>query len=98
MRMRVSLSGLLSHAAGALDDLAAEVRSAAGWEKSHDTDGGDGEYPDDPAADADYYAFALREASRHARETAAGGHAVAEFAEFYCLAEPPPGLCDGAGI
>ncbi len=37
---------------------------------------------------AAYYVFGLEELSKHARETRAGLHTVAEFAEFYCIVPP----------
>lgn len=78
LKMRVSLSGMAANAADAMKRLADDIRGRAGYDPDDDTQ-------DDPARDADQWEFMLRELSRHAKETAAGEHTTAEFAEFYCL-------------
>lgn len=75
--MKCDLSGVLRNAADQMDELAREVRSAAGWTEN--------EVVDDPANMADYYAFVLREIAGHAEDVAAGKHAITEFADHYCL-------------
>lgn len=79
MGMRVSLAGVCRNAKNTILRLAGMVRETT--DRANDSD-------EDPAGDAEEFAFMLGEIKRHAEETKAGQHTVTDFAEFYYLAEP----------
>lgn len=81
LTMRVSLAGLLKNVADELDRMAADLRRHEGFHEDED-----GDSPD-PAEDAGWMAFVLREVARHAAGVAAGEHSLAEFGRHYCLTE-----------
>jgi len=81
MNMKVSLRGLLLHAANCLDQLERE------YTHSLEENGEE----DDRTVGGDYYAHCLREVVEHIKEVHDGTGTLEEFADLYCLdlkAEP----------
>ena len=81
-KLRCSLSGSLRNAARQMKELASTIRTKEHWVEALNIQ--------DPAGDADYYAFVLEEIADHAAGTTKGQHSIADFAEHYCLTPIKP--------
>jgi len=82
VKIRVSLVGTLRNAARHIEQQAAAVRERDAFNPDDE-----GEMRDDPAGQADYEAFVLREIADHAEGVRKGEHSLEDFADHYCLTE-----------